>query len=281
MPDGRLWPKVSIVTPTFSQGQFLEETIRSVLLQGYPNLEYIIIDGSSSDNSVEIIEKYDRYLAYWVSESDRGQGHAISKGMHRFNGQIEAWLNSDDRYLPGCLHRVAAKFAARHDFIYGNRVVWNSDGKVIGLERLPRFHPYAYVIYTQRSLFQEACFWSKNLRQLVGWINKDLRYNLDTDWFRRLTEKCSRPCHIPEYIAGCIEHEGRKSVECDATGRALNHEEGENLLKEFLRERGISRLRHLAGWIWYVPLMRIQIGQFPLSFPRIETIKKIIMDPKI
>ena len=96
MPDGSPWPRISIVTPSFNQGQYIEETIRSVLLQGYPNLEYIIIDGGSTDNSVEIIKKYEKWLTYWVSEADRGQSHAINKGFNYCSGEIFQWINSDD-----------------------------------------------------------------------------------------------------------------------------------------------------------------------------------------
>ena len=110
MPDGRPWPRISIVTPSFNQGQFIEETIRSVLLQGYPNLEYLIIDGRSTDSAVEIIKKYEPWLRYWVSENDRGQAHAINKGLDRATGEIAAYLNSDDFYLQGALRHVGEVF---------------------------------------------------------------------------------------------------------------------------------------------------------------------------
>ena len=100
MPDGRPWPRMSIVTPSYNQGQFIEETIRSVLLQSYPDLEYIVIDGGSTDESVEIIKKYVEWLAFWVSEPDRGQSDAINKGLTISKGDFLAYLNSDDAYRP-------------------------------------------------------------------------------------------------------------------------------------------------------------------------------------
>src|SRR5437868_3021326 len=104
---GKSWPKISIVTPNYNYGAWLEETIRSVLLQGYPNLEYIVIDGASQDNSVAVIEKYAPYLDYWVSERDKGQTNAINKGFARSTGEIMGWLNSDDLLLPNALRNIA------------------------------------------------------------------------------------------------------------------------------------------------------------------------------
>ena len=107
-PAGKPWPSISIVTPSFNQGTYLEETIRSILLQGYPNLEYIIIDGGSTDESAAIIKKYERWLTYWVSEPDQGQPQAINKGLARSTGEIFHWINSDDYLLAGALGKIAA-----------------------------------------------------------------------------------------------------------------------------------------------------------------------------
>ena len=110
LSNARLWPKISIVTPSFNQVQFLEETIRSVLLQGYPNLEYIIIDGGSTDGSIDIIKKYSRWLRYWVSEPDSGQSNAINKGFAKASGEIFGYLNSDDLYEPNALKIISSYF---------------------------------------------------------------------------------------------------------------------------------------------------------------------------
>ena len=107
-------PKISIVTPSFNQGNFIEETILSVLNQDYPNLEYIIIDGNSSDNTIEIIKKYSACLHYWVSEKDNGQACALNKGFQVASGDINAYINSDDLYLDNCLWRIAEIYFAKH-----------------------------------------------------------------------------------------------------------------------------------------------------------------------
>ena len=113
MPDGKPWPRISIVTPSYNQGQFIEETIRSVLLQGYPDLEYIIMDGGSTDESVGVLKKYEPWITFWTREPDGGQTEAINKGFKRSTGEIVAWLNSDDLYTAGALHIASKAFAER------------------------------------------------------------------------------------------------------------------------------------------------------------------------
>ncbi len=122
-PTGVVWPTLSIVTPSYNQGQYIEETIRSVLLQGYPDIEYILIDGGSSDETVEIIRKYERYLTHWCSESDDGQYHAINKGLDRCSGDVFNWINSDDLLCPGALAAVAGAWTQHPDHIIAGPVI--------------------------------------------------------------------------------------------------------------------------------------------------------------
>jgi len=125
--------KISIITPSYNQGQFLEETIISVLNQDYPNLEYIIIDGGSTDKSVEIIKKYEKYLTYWVSEKDRGQTHAINKGFIKSSGSILNWLNSDDLLVPGAINSVSKAFSkhSEADFCFGDFSIIDTQSNTI------------------------------------------------------------------------------------------------------------------------------------------------------
>ena len=177
------WPKISIVTPSYNQAQFLERTILSVLNQNYPNLEYIIIDGGSTDGSVEIIKKYEKYLAYWVSEKDRGQSHALNKGFERATGIIFAYLNSDDIYLPNTLKIVASKFKENHyDILYGHAYIIDENDNIVTLAVALPFvlREYFYGVF---SIPQQSSFWRADVFFNVGGFNIENHTCMDGEFF--------------------------------------------------------------------------------------------------
>ena len=192
MPDGLPWPRISIVTPSYNQAQFIEETIRSVLLQGYPDLEYIIIDGGSTDGSVEIIRKYEPWLAYWVSEPDAGQSDAINKGMARVSGEVFNWINSDDTLLPGALFTVGKWFAENSNAKvgYGSFVYVREDGSV-NKSVHPEFSNLEAMVqywHLDRPLAQQSLFVRWDAATQVGPLETKLRYNMDYEWLCRLIQ---------------------------------------------------------------------------------------------
>jgi glycosyltransferase involved in cell wall biosynthesis len=187
MPDGCSWPRISIVTPSFNQGEFIERTIRSVLLQGYPNLEYIIMDGGSTDGSVEIIRKYEPWLTYWVTEADRGQAHAINKGFHRATGEILAWLNSDDEYYPKALHLVAQCFQKQADMelLYGDCKM--IDDKDFIIDHLKGRPGSLVEMLTRDFIPQPSAFLHRRAWQAVGELDDNLRFIFDHElWIRMM-----------------------------------------------------------------------------------------------
>jgi glycosyltransferase involved in cell wall biosynthesis len=189
MPDGRPWPRVSVVTPSYNQGQFLEQTIRSVLLQGYPNLEYIVIDGGSTDESVEVIKKYEPHLAHWESERDRGQSHAINKGFARATGEIICWLNSDDYHAPDTLASAAECLAegTGNYALVGHCVQVFADGRppVKGIgkyEGLTRMLEY----WKGYHMHQPSMFWRREVFERVGYLDEAQYYIMDFDYWVRM-----------------------------------------------------------------------------------------------
>jgi len=207
------WPKITIITPSFNQGEFLEETIRSVLLQNYPNLEYIIIDGGSTDESVEIIKKYEPWISYWVSEKDRGQSHAINKGLRKTSGDIVNWLNSDDFYEPQALLKIANKFKESKNIeaVLGVTNVFGGDEKNI-LSKTP-FGDYFYN-FSKAKIEQPATFFSGNFFKEINQVDEDLHLAMDLDiWIKfLLSKKLDQIAEIDDVIVNFRKHEDSKTV---------------------------------------------------------------------
>ncbi len=193
------WPKISIVTPSYNQANFLEQTIQSVLYQGYPNLEYIIIDGGSTDGSQEIIQKYEKHLAFWCSEKDQGHYYAVSKGFERSTGEIMGWINSDDLYCPWSLKTVGSIFQNLREVRWIstlNSLYWSKDGYCIFLRPNPGFSAHAFAdgeyatFRTARSGFvqQESTFWRRNLWDQARGIDLNFKLAADFDLWARFYE---------------------------------------------------------------------------------------------
>lgn len=178
--------KISIITPSFNQGNYLEETIVSVLDQHYADLEYIIIDGGSTDQSKEIIRKYEKHLSYWVSEKDNGQSHAINKGFRKASGSIVSWLCSDDLYTPNTLNTVADLFAAQPEtgMVHGKTILFNKKGKELvkgAIDEDLAIKYFAVIPYPQPS-----SFFRKELLDRIGLLDESLHFGMDYELLIRI-----------------------------------------------------------------------------------------------
>lgn len=184
------YPKITIVTPSYNQDQYLEDTIKSVVNQQYPNLEYIIIDGGSSDTSIDIIKKYENYLTYWVSEKDEGLYHALQKGFSISTGEIMAWINSDDLYHNKSLFAVAELFESLPEinWIMGKNTFYTDGGLVFQFEDSQEsWSKWRLYDFNKRNFIQqESVFWRKSLWQRAGgYIDTDLKLAADFElWLR-------------------------------------------------------------------------------------------------
>jgi glycosyltransferase involved in cell wall biosynthesis len=210
------YPKISIITPSFNQGQYIEQTILSVLDQGYPNLEYFIIDGGSTDNSVEIIKKYSDRITFWVSEKDKGQSDAINKGLKLASGDIVNWLNSDDFYEPGALLKVAETFrnseinvviGRSHIFKGLNNVLYDSNGSDIYKGNLAKTIGWARID-------QPETFFRRDATLKVGFLDTRLHFLMDRDWWIKYLFAFGLYviAKIPDILVNFRLHEGSKTV---------------------------------------------------------------------
>ncbi len=237
-------PRISVITPSFNQKHYLEETILSVINQNYPNLEYIIIDGGSTDDSIDIIKKYEKNIAYWESKKDNGQSEAINKGLKKATGEIVAWLNSDDLYLPETLQIVSTIFQANPevDLIYGDVINFHEENKREQYH-INQFDTYDFL--SRVSIHQPAVFWRKKIHDKTGYLDESLHYLMDYDLWMRIffnynTMKANKP-----FARFRIHNESKTSS--NPTGLYMEYRK---ILSRFFNsldnEKIIARLRELG-----------------------------------
>lgn len=260
------YPKISIVTPSYNQAQFLERTILSVLNQNYPNLEYIIIDGGSTDGSVDIVKKYEKYLSYWVSKKDKGQSDAINKGFAKSSGEIVAWLNSDDVYINKEAISLVVKTFEKYpdaDVVTANGMIIDEKDKwvqpiILKRERLCYKH-----LKWSDSILQPATFFKRKvIEDLLCDIT--LHYAFDWDLFIRMIEKYNF-FPLDEIISGYRIYESNKTT----SGGLKRVDEIVEVIKRYC---GKSSLQYWSILFFYIPFKIVDI--FPFSV-RIFFQKKI------
>ncbi len=207
-------PKISIITPSFNQGKYLEKTILSVLNQNYPNLEYIIIDGGSTDESVEIIKKYEEQISYWVSEADEGQTHAINKGFKKATGDLVAWMNSDDVYFENAFDHISQAFnqtGGNFDVYFGDKANINEVGTVIREYLYPPFSGWGIKYTTNMNISNQSAFWKRKLFDKVGFLNEEIQFAMDYEYFLRLYMRGASFYKISEVLGALRMYSENKS----------------------------------------------------------------------
>lgn len=204
-------PLVSVVTPSFNQARYLEQTLRSVLEQEHPRIEYIVVDGASQDGSVDIIRNHEGKLAYWVSEKDSGQAEAINKGLARANGEIVAWLNSDDYYLPGAVSSAVKAFELNPDaaLVYGDMLAVDENGRTTNLMKYGQFSLADLLCF--QIIGQPSVFFRRDALEKAGLLDTTFHFLLDHHLWIRIAQQ-GRIMHVPQVWSAARYHAEAKNV---------------------------------------------------------------------
>jgi len=270
-------PLISIVTPSYEQGRYLERTIYSVLNQHYPRLEYVVQDGGSSDETREVLEHFDASLSHWASEADDGQADAINRGFSHTSGEIMAYLNSDDLLLPGSLAYVARYFAAHPDVdvVYGHRMLIDEHDRQIGVWVLPP-HDDATLSFADY-IPQETLFWRRGIWERAGGrIDPSLKFAIDWDLLLRFRKAGARMVRLPRFLGAFRVHAeqktGRQQRLCEEEsdllrrrelGRVLGDEEVWARVQPYMRRHVVYHTAHRLQE--RLPLPRTHVRAVPLD----------------
>lgn len=238
------WPTISVITPSFNQGQFLEETLLSVLDQQYANIDYMVFDGGSKDQSVQVLQRYDDRLSYWESSPDRGQAHAINKGLERSRGEILAYLNSDDLLLPDTFRTVVNFFTENPevDLVYGDCRIIDEESRYVETWNSRPFDPV--VELCRNFIFQPTVFWRRRLFEQIGMFSEQLRYVMDLDyWYRAIP--VGKIAYLNKELACFRRHEESKTSQ-----KGSFFEERSAILEEFFQRNSDLRITQHKSLIY-------------------------------
>ena len=258
------WPKISIITPSFNQAAYLERTIRSVIDQDYPNLEYIIIDGGSTDGSLEIIRKYADRLSFWCSEPDGGQSAALNKGFRQATGDVIGWLNSDDLYCLGTLAEVGRHFTEHPetDAFYGGIYIIDAEDRLLDAYWAGPFGPFqaSYIFHVGLNFHQQALFWRRGLMEKAGMIDEQLRFSMDRDFIIRMLMH-GRFAGMNGYLGAFRVHDEAKSstiLETSVAEDRLIRARYEGAFPRLVKNRALNysllRLLRLLNLLYDAPI---------------------------
>jgi glycosyltransferase involved in cell wall biosynthesis len=269
------YPQISIVVPSFNQGRFIGQTLDSITSQNYPNLELIIVDGGSSDETLDVISRYSEHIKWWVSEPDNGQANAINKGMAQATGEILAWLNSDDCLMPGALFRVAQAFTSSKniDVVYGHRVLINESGEDVGIWILPG-HRKFLLTYAD-FIPQETMFWRSGLwTKVSGRLDESFRFAIDWELICRFIEAGAKFELIPAFLGQFRMHDMQKTnaqIETDGFREMeiIRRRFRENFSRHIALQNQYYRLQR-ANLYWFLIQARMTEILWRLKLIRIE-----------
>lgn len=286
MPSGAPWPKISVVTPNHNYARYLEATLRSVLVQGYPNLEYIVVDDGSTDGSRDIIRKYEPWIARFMPQENRGQAAAINRGMRESTGEILAWLNSDDMYLPWTFRTVAEIFASlpQAEWLVGQNSWWDAEGRQIAVKRVHR-NVFNYLAGDYGWIQQESSFWRRSLWEKAGGaLDERFRFQIDGELWCRFFRH-AEPWHADPVLAG-FRHHGVNRSKQNWDGTVAEMERATAALRDAApagarrRARVLSLLRRAGRILPWIDVDRIARSLLPALYRHADYRRAVFIDGK-